>query len=149
MMVKAIKQGAHKSAHTLSQFLLYFIFLCFNFRQPICFVSGILLWTPCSYTLHLKCSECVFCFVGLGFIFCFRYCSYQECWFYTADQTVFKSDGKGRGPGEKVSAIVNLKSKGLPWHVFFMYFFIFFNSWMSLTNCFDVEVWRSWKFGEG
>ena len=35
----------------------------------------------------------------LGFIFCFRYCSHQEYWFITADQTVFKSDGKGRGPG--------------------------------------------------
>ena len=42
MMFKAIKQGAHMSVHTLSQFLLYFIFcttllfsnvffLCFNF----------------------------------------------------------------------------------------------------------------------
>ena len=52
----------------------------------------------------------------------------------TADQTVFKSNGKGKGH-----------------HAFFV-LVIFFISWMSLTNSFDVEVWiiwRSLKFGEG
>ena len=42
---------------------------------------------------------------------------------------------------------LNLKSRPA-----IMHFLIFFISWMSLSNSFDVEVWiiwRSWKFGEG
>ena len=89
MMVKAIKHGAHTSAHTLSRFLLYFIlcttllfsnvfFLCFNspscswlqrsfkFNHQYVFGSGILLWTPCCYTQYLKCSVYVFYFADQG-----------------------------------------------------------------------------------
>ena len=84
-MVKTIKQGAHTSAHTLSSsccasfsalrscFPMFF-FLCFNFQScswlhferevfqdhQYVFGSGILLQTPCSDILHLKCSVYVF-----------------------------------------------------------------------------------------
>ena len=57
-MVKAIKQGAHTSAHILSQLLFYCIFC----NHQYVLGSGIFLETPCSYILSLKWSVYVLYF---------------------------------------------------------------------------------------
>ena len=54
----------------------------------------------------------------------FRYSSFQECWFITADQTVFKSDGKGTGPGGwwflQLYSKLNLKSRSVSMDFFYI-----------------------------
>ena len=160
MMVQAIKQGAHTSAHTLSEFLYFIfcttllfsnvIFLCFYFSS----CSWVKFWkrsfsyvliTICSWilldTLFVH-SICVL-FYRLAcrvFIFRFPYYIYQESLLITADQNVLNQ----KAVVERVSKL-NLKSRPASIHLYF-FIFLFFRRW-CMDNLDELAVWK--RLGRG